>query len=282
MLGLAVDLLTAGYCVHSEKITVRNRTFRKKKFPAMAALIKHPVKGYILFDTGYTSRFFSETAAWPLSVYRYITPVYLQKGESLVEQLHLKGIEADQVRYVILSHFHADHIGGCKDFSQATFIAHEDAYNAVKNLTGIKALRVAFIKNLLPKDFTDRLLLISDKNAISLPAVHRPFEYGFDIFEDASLFLVPLSGHTTGQLGLIIPNSVTGGYFLIADACWQKCSYSKLIPPHWLAKLITANWSEYMGTLKKIHNYAKANPEIAVVPSHCSETLEEIARVPKK
>jgi len=248
----------------------------------MAAFIKHPGKGYILFDTGYTRRFFTETASYPFSIYRHITPVYLQKGESIVEQLRSQGIEADQVCYVILSHFHADHIGGCRDFSKATFIVHEDAYNAVKKLEGIKALRAAFIRNLLPEDFADRLLFISDQNAISLPVAHRPFEYGFDIFEDASLFLVVLPGHAIGQLGLIIPNSVTGGYFLIADACWQTCSYSKLIPPHWLAKLITANWGEYMRTLKKIHDYANTNPEIAVVPSHCSETLEGIARVSKK
>jgi len=282
VIRLEVDLLTAGYCVHPEKITVRDRTLRKKKFPAMAALIKHPGRGYILFDTGYTIRFFSETASWPLSVYRHITPVYLQKGESVAEQLRSQGIEADQVRYVILSHFHADHIGGCRDFSQATFIAHEDAYNAVKKLEGIKALRAAFIKNLLPEDFADRLRLLSDFNVITLPLEHRPFEYGFDIFEDGSLLLVTLAGHTNGQLGLMIPHSVTGGYFLIADACWQKYSYTKLIPPHWLAKLITVNWKEYTCTLQKIHEYAKTHPEIAVVPSHCSEILGEIASASKK
>lgn len=282
MTGLKVDLLTAGYCVHPEKITVRNRTLRKKRFPAMAAFIKHPEKGYILFDTGYTKRFFAETSSWPFSIYRYITPVYLQEGESIVEQLYSRGIEANQVRYVILSHFHADHIGGCRDFSKATFIVHKDAYNAVKNLEGIKGLRAAFIKNLLPEDFPDRLLLLSDLNVISLPAAHWPFEKGFDIFGDSSLLLIELPGHANGQLGLIIPNSVTGGYFLIADACWQTCSYRQLIPLHWLAKLITVNGEEYKRTLKKIHDYAKANPEVAVVPSHCSETLEGIARASKK
>ncbi|WP_371381694.1 MBL fold metallo-hydrolase [Sporomusa aerivorans] len=280
-MGLEVDLLTAGYCVHPEKMTARDRAFHKKKFPAMAAVIKHPAKGYILFDTGHTMRFFSETLTWPLAVYRYITPVYLQKGESIVEQLHSQGIQAHQVRYAILSHFHADHIGGCRDFSQATFIVHEDAYNAVQNLEGIKALRAGFIKNLLPEDFTDRLRLLSDGDAVHLPLEHRPFEYGFDIFEDGSLFLVVLAGHAKGQLGIMIPNSTTGGYFLIADACWQKCSYTQLMLPHWLTKLIMANWTEYIGTLKKIHEYAKSHPNIAVIPSHCTETLEGMASVSK-
>ena len=279
MIRLEVELLTAGYCVHPEKITVRDRTPSKKRFPAMAALIKHPEKGYILFDTGYTQRFFTETASWPFSIYRHITPVYLQKGESIAEKLCAQGIAADQVRYVILSHFHADHIGGCRDFPQATFIAHEDAFNAVKNLTGIKGLRAAFIKNLLPEDFANRLLLLSDLYAVDLPMEYRPFEWGFDIFADGSLFLIKLAGHTKGQLGLMIPYSDTGRYFLIADACWQKCSYSQLIPPHWLARIITVNWREYNDNLKRIHDYAKLHPEVVVVPSHCSETLEGLASV---
>lgn len=276
MSSLEVSLLRAGYCVHLEIIAMRNGSFQLREFPAMAALIKHPEKGYILFDSGYTRRFFTETARWPFSLYGHITPVYLKKGESITEQLHLQGIEANQVRYILLSHFHADHIGGCRDFHSATFVAHQEAFAAVKSLTGMKALRAGFIKALLPEDFESRLVTLKDSQAIKLPELHRPFEYGFDVFEDKTLFLVKLPGHTTGQMGLIIPESSTGGYFFIADACWQKASFRKLIPPHWLARFITADWKEYLQTLHRVHEYAGNHPHIAVVPSHCKETLEDM------
>lgn len=276
MNALNVSLLSAGYCVHPEKIAIRDGAFRLRQFPAMAALIKHPKIGFILFDTGYTQRFFTETAAWPFSVYRHITPVYLKQGESIKEQLCLQGIRADQIRYILLSHFHADHIAGCKDFPQATFIVLQEAYDAVKNLTGMKALRAGYIKGLLPENFESRLQMITHSQAIKLSGEHWPFEYGFDVLGDASLLLVKLPGHTDGQMGLIIQSSCTGSYFFIGDACWQKRSYTAQIPPHWLARFITGNWREYMHTLQRIHTYAKCHPEVIVVPSHCKEILEEI------
>ena len=52
----------AGYCTHPEFLTLRGGSFRPVRFPAGFACILHPDHGPILLDTGYSSRFFEETA----------------------------------------------------------------------------------------------------------------------------------------------------------------------------------------------------------------------------
>jgi hypothetical protein len=37
----------------------------KVKIPVLVALIEHPVHGKILFDTGYSERFYKATSKWP-------------------------------------------------------------------------------------------------------------------------------------------------------------------------------------------------------------------------
>ena len=281
MNNLEVLVLKAGCCVHPEKVAIRKGSFRPRQFPALAVLIKHPVHGCILFDTGYTQRFFLETASWPFSLYRKITPVYINKGESVAEQIYQSGIEPGQIRYIFLSHFHADHIGGCNDFPNATFFASQEAYDAVKKLTGFYALRAGYLKNLLPGNFEERLVLLNDDQLVKISQENGPFHYGFDVFHDSSLLLVKLPGHVCGQMGLLIPHSKSGSYFFISDACWLKRSYIKEILPHWLTKLIIDDWQDYRDTLHQIHCYAESHTRVKIVPSHCLETWEEIVDAAK-
>lgn len=273
---LKVTFFKAGYCTHPEAVVVRNGRWKTTNFPSLFALISHPKFGAILFDTGYSDRFFQETRQFPFRLYALTTPVYFQPEDSAVYQLQKQGIEPEAVQYIIISHFHADHIGGLRDFPNAYFVCFKSAYEAVKYRRGINALRAGFLSGLLPSDFEQRTIFVEDKQMISLPYQYTPFDTGFDLLGDSSLFAVELPGHATGQLGLFFRDADNQNYFLIADACWLSRAYQEFVKPHPIANLIFSNGQEYVDTLSKIHQLHKLNPELKIIPTHCPKAWNEL------
>ncbi|KTD70165.1 Zn-dependent hydrolase GumP [Legionella steelei] len=257
------QLFEAGHCKHCERMTLKKGRWRQCEYPALCALIKHPTQGYILFDTGYSSRFYTLTQKFPYSIYRRLTPVTLKK--SLKEQLTEKNIRASEIKSIVISHFHADHIGGLNDFPNAQFFCHAEAINDIRDKTGIKALIQGFLPGLLPKDFYDRLVVL--KNEVVLGPNLFPFTTGFDLFNDEQLIAIPLPGHAKGQIGLYFKTSQET--FLVADSCWHQETFKESILPSEFTYLIHDNKEAYQQTINNLHQLFKNNKEIDIIPSHC-------------
>ncbi|KTD51015.1 MBL fold metallo-hydrolase [Legionella quateirensis] len=258
-------LFEAGYCRHCERMTLKSGRLKQSEYPALCALIKHPHHGYILFDTGYSDRFFHLTKKFPFSLYRHLTPVVLQK--SLKEQLLQHNIQPEEINYIVISHFHADHIGGIIDFPNARYICHPAAIEDIKNKKGIRALLQGFLPKLLPDDFYQRLIVLNDE--IPLTPSLLPFTSGFDLFDDGLLIAISLPGHAKGQIGLYF-NSLKET-FLVADSCWHQETFKELDYPSELTYLIHHDKKEYLQTIKNLHSLSKTNKEIDIIPSHCKK-----------
>ncbi|AFY84864.1 MBL fold metallo-hydrolase [Oscillatoria acuminata] len=271
-MSIKIKFFKGGSCTHPEAIVIRDGQWKSALFPSVFALILHPSGGAILYDTGYSQRFFQETRRFPLRLYALTTPVSVPPEESALTQLQEQGISPTAVKSIIISHFHADHIGGLRDFSDARFVCLKSAYAAVKNKQGFGALKAGFLAGLLPSNFEERAVFVENKPQVALPPQYAPFESGFDLFGDGSLLAVELPGHATGQLGLFLTHENQQSYFLIADACWMSRAYQELVMPHAIANLIFANSQDYQTTLKKIHQLHKHNAELKIIPTHCQET----------
>lgn len=269
-MNMKVKFFQAGYCTHPEAIVIKGGRWKIAEFPSLFALISHPQFGYILYDTGYTERFFAETKKFPLQIYALTTPVYFQPEDSAVYQLEKQGIKPDDINYIIISHFHADHIGGLLDFPNAQFICFQSAYQAVKDLQGFKALKAGFLSGLIPSDFAERGIFAEDKLKVKLPSKYAPFTEGIDLFSDGSLLAIELPGHVIGQLGLFFTDIENTDYFLIADACWLSRAYQEFVLPHPITNLISANKKKYADTLAKIHLLYQSNSQIKIIPTHCA------------
>lgn len=278
-----VTWLKTGYCTHPEAIALRGGRWQTVQFPALVALIQHPTFGNILFDTGYSERFFRETQHWPNRLYALITPTYLQPEESAVQQLQQRGISPESIRYIVISHFHADHIGGLADFPNAKFICAQSAYEAVKQQKGLGAVKAGFLEGLLPSNFEQQVEFVEHKPIVN--ALPGYFETGFDLFGDRSLIAIELPGHATGQIGLIFVEKTNVEktnvekteqcYFLVADACWSSRAYQEFVSPHPIAQLIFSNPAAYRSTLQKLHQLHKTHPEIRIIPTHCADFWRE-------
>ncbi|QGQ99648.1 MBL fold metallo-hydrolase [Paenibacillus psychroresistens] len=266
-LTIQLTLLAAGYCTHPEWITLRGGSFRSVPFPAGFACIQHPRLGVILFDTGYSSRFFAATERFPFSMYRKLTPVIYEDSQSAVNQLNALGIASEEVKLIVLSHFHADHLGGLRDFPNAQFIYLQAAYNAVKDRRGLSALRAGYLSELLPDDFIARSLPIDEAQQFSVPK-NFPFRRVMDILGDGSLIAVDLPGHAAGQIGLMVATDQQS-YLLCADTVWSSRAYREHRLPNLLAGLIMSSRTQYQDSFERLCSLHEQYPQLQIVPSHC-------------
>lgn len=275
MVNVEFELRTAGYCKQIEKITNNQKPFHSIAFPAHFAIIRHPGKGIILVDTGYSEHFLQETTPFPYSIYARVTPVIFDLQQSAKKQLELEGIEAADVSYIIITHFHADHISGLKDFPNAQFICLSKGYHYVWEKTGIRALLAGFVPTLLPEDFHKRTIFLEDGSHAQQEVVENTGlnifnQIVYDVFADCSILAVELPGHARGQIGLLI-QSQDQQYFIIADAVWDSDAfrYHQLANP--IAGIILDNSEDYRQTVQKLHTFHLQNSEVKMIPLHCRE-----------
>src|SRR5947208_787764 len=81
-----------GYCVNRLGFAYRGYSFKKHIFPSGVFLIEHS-KGYVLFDTGYSTDIYKTgVMGW---LYRSFNPTHVHKNDEILHQLQRDGINAD-------------------------------------------------------------------------------------------------------------------------------------------------------------------------------------------
>jgi len=261
----------AGYCTHAECATRRGAPLAATRFPALTFFLDHPQQGNILFDTGYSEHFLHATKHLPERLYRTVTPVQLKESESLRSQLTRAGVSSGDIKHIVLSHFHGDHVGGLLDFPEASLICSRAAWEDLRLRTRLGSLRIGLLPKLLPNNFVERVSWIEDAPLRNLPPALIEFGCGHDIFGDASMLAVSLPGHAAGQYGLFFEDRNGQSIFLIADAAWSSQAIREGAPPPSLVTAWLGNTKIYRQTLQRLHRLAIKSPEIRILPSHCSE-----------
>lgn len=272
--SVKLEVFNTGDARSFERVVLNNGKFKQIKFPAPAFLIQHPDEGLIVYDTGYSSHFNSKgVRKFPYNLYHLGAPFEFETSNSLVANLEKKELSREDISKIIISHFHADHISGLKDFPFAQISCLKDSYFGVKNLKGFSAVSKAFFPQFLPSDLEERLNFIDEKLLIPLSTDFLPFEYGFDIIDDGSIYGIPLPGHFEGHLGLLFNEEKRGPMFLISDTCWVSEGYKNFTLPSKLTQFVNRDWDSYSKSLKKVHDLYTRNQEILIVPSHCLKTI---------
>jgi glyoxylase-like metal-dependent hydrolase (beta-lactamase superfamily II) len=248
-----------------------------RSYPAICASIEHPDGFRVIFDTGYSRAFSSETRHLPYALYRWATPVRLGDGQSLVEQLAKDGVASQDIKTVILSHFHGDHVAGLRDFPHSSIIADSGGYAAVRRKKGLAAVRNGFVPGLLPADYDDRHRGVLHRRQVRLERSMEPFRIGYDLLGDGSLIAVYLPGHACGQIGLLFNDFERGPTFLCADAAWSRRAIRNNVGPGSVGNLAMHDRQAAERTLTMLHELHIANPGLCIVPSHCEEVWAEIS-----
>lgn len=266
---LDMKVFIAGSCKNLECLAFKGGAFKKVDFPALCVFFKvlhNNQEINILFDSGYSEHFFKATSNFPEKLYALSTPVSL--NSTLKSQLKLHNIT--KIDFIFISHFHADHIGGLKDFEKVSFIASKEAYESFIHKNKWSNLRQGVLPNLLPKDFKERLI---DIKTLQKSAFNKDFQEAY-LWLDC-FFIVPLFGHALGQYGLFFTYK-NQEIFLIADSIWDYKSLMDNALPSKLTHFLLSDTKEFYHTIKCLQNMQHSNPKVLFVPSHCKTSIEKL------
>lgn len=228
-----IKYYNCGYCTNNLKLVFKRHKKEIINFPAGVFLIKHPKEGYILFDTGYSTDIYN--LGWKGKLYNLFNPTYVKKNDQINVQLENEGIKCSDIKYIILSHMHPDHIGCIKYFKNAKIIISKEAYDTYKK----NKIRYLIFERLLPSWFEDNLLIIDDKKLSD--SNNKYFSY-YDLFKDNSMLLTKINGHANGQICCLVQDKV----FLAADSSWGNNFVGKANNFRIFPRFIQSNMKDYI------------------------------------
>ncbi|WP_340084563.1 MBL fold metallo-hydrolase [Siminovitchia sp. FSL H7-0308] len=259
-----LQVFNAGFCRAKHHHLVKNKPKTTMKIPALFFLIQHPVAGNLLFDTGYSTRFYAYTATFPFSLMSAITPVHITDQENAATQLKAIGIAPEEIRHVLLSHLHVDHSGGVQDFKHARFFVDCKEWEFGQRAAW-RLLLNGYIKKLYDQiPLSKRTLLHFEKNGTP----YGPFKHTIDLFQDGSIILISLPGHSIGQYGLLLNQPSGKRFFLLADAVYLNENYRTLTTGSWWSRLAHFNYKQMISWFSLFKQLEQNHPDLICIPSH--------------
>ena len=270
---LEIKFFAAGCCYQSSRLVLPGSAPRRLRFPALVVRMRHPKHGIVLFDTGYAQRVLDRCHTLPERILPALTPIEIAPTQTATAHLAAEGIAAEEVRHVIVSHFHADHIGGLEDFPRATVHCHLSSLQRLRTPNRWRTMRHGVIAALLPKPTRDV------RDVMAAPRVRTGLDFlpeARDLFNDGSIFLVELPGHADGQIGAIITGPNRRRFLLVSDACWVREAWHEMRMPANLTRPVHRDFSAYRQTLQRLNRFHQKHPDVTIVPSHCEQTLMQL------
>jgi glyoxylase-like metal-dependent hydrolase (beta-lactamase superfamily II) len=210
---------------------------------------------------------------WPWRLLNYLIPV--PRGQEFERQNYLSShsLQPDNLGLIFLSHFHADHIGGAKQFARSRFVYRRDSYTRLNSLRKIQQLSQGFVPGLLPDDFVERGLPIEEQVFQTTDARFAPIR-SHDYFGDGSLILLDLPGHALGHTGYLICTAHRQ-FLYVADAYWNRDVFRQQIILPIPSRYTIHDWSAYNATLSNLRTVS-ARLGLETIACHCPKTQELI------
>jgi glyoxylase-like metal-dependent hydrolase (beta-lactamase superfamily II) len=170
--------------------------------PIHVFVIEHE-RGLVLFDAGQDRASLTDPDYYPSSalmrlIYRRLARFEIGPDETVSAQLDALGYRVEDVRWVVLSHLHQDHIGGLRELTGARFVVSSTEWQAMEAPNSEMA-------GFLPRH-TDLPGATWDPVAFepTTDAALAPFSTAHDLLGDGSLVLLPTPGHTTGSMSMLV------------------------------------------------------------------------------
>ena len=232
--------------------------------PIFAWLIEHP-EGLILVDTGETARtaepgYFTSWQPY----FRLGLREWVQPDEEIGPQLRRLGFATEDVRWVVITHFHTDHAGGLAHFPHNEIVTSPGAFQEARGLPG-KAR--GFLPQHWPDGFAPTLVDFAS-------GAFGPFPASTSLTRAGDVHLLPTPGHTGGHLSVAVED---GGalVFLAGDA-----SYTQRLMLDGRADGVAPKPSQATETLTRIQRLVAERPTV-YLPTHDPQSTARLtAREP--
>jgi N-acyl homoserine lactone hydrolase len=228
--------------------------------PIYAFAIEHP-EGVIVVDTGETARV-SEPGYLPRwsPFFRFAVRERVEPEEEIGPQLERLGIQPGDVRIVVLTHLHTDHAGGLHHFPDTEILVSR---TEMKYAAGLRGRLRGYVNKPWPSWFRPTL--------IDLPPVpFGPFPASRRLTEAGNVTLVPVPGHSPGQLGIVVEDG-DHSVFLAGDS-----SYTEGAMLRGVVDGVGSDEDAERRTHERIRAYAATTPTVYLV-AHDPETVIRLA-----
>ena len=309
---MTVTLTRAGFCLQRAWFADRSSLFRVIRFPAMVAIIRHEKLGTILFDTGY-GRALEEAASARL--YRRLLPFALPERERIAARLAQFGVaKVDRVFLSHFHPDHIGGLhevpGSCPILHSRAGLAK------LRKLRGLALRRSAFFAELLPDDFEARGLALEDLPLVECAGLGPAYDVAGDgtllavplpghaagqcgllcqlkggtrvlLCADAAWLRsnIDQSGDATeprpegagDKPGPTSPSVLEapfpGGRGSKALGFGSNAQGTR---PAWPVRLLADDYAQFHHTLDRLDAFARAFPDVRIIPSHCEESIGPI------
>jgi glyoxylase-like metal-dependent hydrolase (beta-lactamase superfamily II) len=247
--------------------TVADRRWTEP-LPINAWVIEHP-EGVIVVDTGETAGA-AEPGYFPRwhPYFRFGLREWVAAEEEIGPQLEALGISSDEVRWLVLTHLHTDHAGGLHHFPRSEIlVSRTEARSAAGRMGRLRG----YVNNRFPTWFEPRLVDF-DQDPLG------PFPMSTTLTDTGDVRLVPVPGHTAGQIAVIVEED-DRSIFIAGDA-----SYTQELMLRGAVDGVSPDEVAARATLVRIQKYA-AERATVYLPSRdpgSAARLAERCRVPAR
>lgn len=202
-------------------------------------LIKHG-NDYMMWDTGHA-----------------MTAPNVAPKTSLVDQLAKLDVKPEQIKFVGISHYHADHTGQVASFPKATLLIGKGEWDAISAPTPAQGV------NFRPFEGW-----IKGENKV------EPLTLDKDVFGDGSVIVLRAPGHTPGHSVLLVKLAQTGPVILTGDAVHFRENYEKGGVPGF-----NFDRAQTIATIERMKQIA-ANMKAQVIIQHDARDVDKLPAFP--
>ena len=230
--------------------------------PAPSFLVTHPSAGPLLVDTGLHPSVTAKPAANLGRLVASFGKPTLEPGKDVAAQLRSRGLDAREIKTVVMTHMHFDHTSAMSELSNSAFIVSRPEWEAATG-TSRPAMH-GYAQAHFDYAFDYRTLDFDGPKISS----YATFGRTFDLFGDGSIRLAFTPGHTHGHMSVVC--RLTERDLVIAgDAVYTLAQLEDAPPPPRPEDPHT--WRRSQSELKRFH---RQYPQAVIIPSHDPKVWE--------